>query len=302
MKLSRAIAQFIQETGMSRAKATANGYGQDLQQLVSRAPRDTVLAFDDQLVTDFFQWLSSQGCEMSTMHRKATSVKQFARWGVRKGLWLKNPMDDPKFKFRRIESLPKPFEEDEARRIMELQLPEKQAVIRALLYYTGLRVSPIANIRIGDISFAPLAVSGQSLPGSIRTLSKGGKRQLVPMAPELAEILKTWLQKHPGQAHEPLLRNQYSHPMNRRSIERYTKEWGEKAGVGNCIPHRFRHTYATDLRRQGVALDVIQRLLGHSSIATTQIYAKVADREVIDAVLMRRAYATSSTPLSNAAV
>jgi integrase/recombinase XerD len=222
---------------------------------------------------------------------------------MRKGLWTKNPVDDPKFKFKRPESLPKPFDQLESGRIMALALPDRDTLLRALLYYTGLRVSPICQLKMGDVSFAPLVVGGSSLPGSIRTLSKGGKRQLVPMAPELAPLLSAWMQTHQGQSYDPLFAGRTGGCLRRSTVERMTQAWGKRAQVSNCIPHRFRHTYATDLRRQGVELDVIQRLLGHSNIATTQVYARVADEELVAAVLGRShtapPYVAEVTPTSN---
>ena len=222
---------------------------------------------------------------------------------MRKGLWTRNPVDDPKFKFKRPDALPKPFDQNESGRLMGLVLSDRETLIRALLYYTGLRVSPICNLAVGDISFAPLVVGGSSLPGSIRTLSKGGKRQLVPMAPELAPLLSAWMQANGGQGHDPLFPSRTGGFLRRSTVERMTRAWGKKAQIAHCIPHRFRHTYATDLRRQGVALDVIQRLLGHSSISTTQVYARVADEELVAAVLGRNhtapPYAPSVTPTAN---
>ena len=303
MKLSRAVAQFLDETRMAKAKTTVSAYGGDLQTLVAMARPDSILSFNDDLVTQYFLACSAGGQGMATLHRKATALNQFARWGMRKGLWVRNPADDPRFKFKRPEALPKPFDQLESGRLMALALSERDTLIRALLYYTGLRVSPICNLRMGDISFAPLVVGGSSLPGAIRTTSKGGKRQLVPMAPELASLLQAWMQKNAGQSYDPLFAGRGGGCLTRSTVERLTRDWGKQAQVSNCIPHRFRHTYATDLRRQGVELDVIQRLLGHSNISTTQIYAKVADEELVAAVLGRShtalPYASPVTPTAN---
>ena len=71
------------------------------------------------------------------------------------------------------------------------------------------------------------------------------------------------------------------------TIERLTRLWGEAAAVANCTRHRFRHTYATEMLRKGVPLEVIQRLLGHASISTAQIYAQVDDAASVAAILTR---------------
>lgn len=128
-----------------------------------------------------------------------------------------------------------------------------------------------------------------SLPGSIlASQNKGNKELLVPMAPELALVLKDWLATHPGRSHGPLLHHGPEFlPYSRGALESWARDWGKAANVLRAHPHRFRHTFATDLLRKGVGLEVIQKLLGHSSISTTQVYTKIADASLIKAVLMR---------------
>ena len=92
---------------------------------------------------------------------------------------------------------------------------------------------------------------------------------------------------NPGKGYEPFLHYSDGRPYRVGTIERLTRLWGTTAQVADCTPHRFRHTYATDLRRKGIPLDVIQKLLGHASITTTQIYAQVGDEAMVAAVLKR---------------
>ena len=74
-------------------------------------------------------------------------------------------------------------------------------------------------------------------------------------------------------------------PYTRRMMERLTHQWGERAQVPNCLPHRFRHTFATDLLRQRTDIRVIQTLLNHADLGTTPIYTKVVDAQTGEAVL-----------------
>ena len=74
-------------------------------------------------------------------------------------------------------------------------------------------------------------------------------------------------------------------PYQVGSVERMCRLWGEAAEVANCTPHRWRHTFATTLLRQGTPLEVIQKVLGHASITTTQVYAQVADEAEFRAML-----------------
>jgi integrase len=125
------------------------------------------------------------------------------------------------------------------------------------------------------------------VPGTIRSVNKGNREQMTPMAPELAPILAGWLTAHPGKGYEPLIHYTDGRPYRVGTIERFTRLWGSQAAVANCTPHRFRHTYATEMLRKGVPLEVIQKLLGHSSISTTQIYAQVGDASLVAAILTR---------------
>lgn len=178
-------------------------------------------------------------------------------------------------------------------RLMALPLTGAQHVLRALLYHTGVRITPISQIKLGDVSFSPLRFQTPQgeviIPGAIHTTNKGGKRMLVMMTPELADILSEWIREHPGKSYDPLLASpQGGGCFTRATFERWTREWGEAAGVINCTPHRFRHSYATAKLREGVDLPLIQKLMGHADISTTMRYTQVADSALARAVLGAR--------------
>jgi integrase len=183
MKLSRAVQEFLADCRLKLTPASMAAYESDLTRLVALASPDSVLAFTPELVRAYFLGLSHQGRRLSTLYRKHSVLHEFGRWGVRKKLWLASPMDEiprpPK-----PEHLPRPFTPDEIGRIMRLELPPVESVIRGLLYYTGLRVSPICQLRIGDVSFDELAYpNGVTFPGVIRTIGKGNKPLVTPMHP-----------------------------------------------------------------------------------------------------------------------
>jgi integrase len=287
VKLSKAVHEFTEGIRAIPGRSeTAKTYGSSLQALVNLARPDSVLAFDHSLVERFFQSVSSQA--QNTVYKHGTALRQFGKWGKRRGYWTTDPMDDPQFSFRQEETLPKPFTEDEAARLMALPLDGVHRVARALLYYTALRVTPVVNLRISDLNFSPLRFEAVSLPGSIvATKNKGGKSLLIPMVPELHAVLSEWVAGYQGKSYDPVLHRPDGRPFNRSAVERWAAEWGRLAGVPRCHPHRFRHYLATDLLRRGVRLEVIQKLLGHVSIATTQRYTKLGDAETMKALLAR---------------
>jgi integrase len=101
--------------------------------------------------------------------------------------------------------LPRPYTPDEMRRIMQLELPSVESVIRGLLYYTGLRVSPICALKVGDLSFDEIRYpTGVTFPGTIRTIGKGNKPLVTPMHPALSDPDAAWARRsrHHGGVHE----------------------------------------------------------------------------------------------------
>jgi len=289
MKLSSAVAEFIAELRMSKAAATCAAYQSDLGQLVAQARPNSVLAFNEPLVTGYFLSLSQQGQGMATLHRKRAAVGEFARWGRRRGLWAVNPIEaNPMLRFRRPDPVPRPLMRDEAARLLALPLRGAEAVLRALLYYTGLRVSTICALPIEAWSASPVDLGGGlKVAGTLRAIGKGSRTLIVPVVSELHAALAEWTRARPGIRGAPLVRYTDGRPYQRKSLERMTRIWGEAAQVGDCTPHRFRHTYASDLLERGTDIRVIQRLLGHADIKSTLVYTKVTDAQAFTAVLRR---------------
>jgi len=113
----------------------------------------------------------------------------FGRWGVRKGVWAANPMDAIR-RPSKPEHLPRSFAPEEMRRIMVLELPPIERLVRTLLCYTGLRVIPICQIKVGDLSFDELRYdNGATFPGTIQTIGKGAKPLVTLMRPALKGLV-----------------------------------------------------------------------------------------------------------------
>jgi integrase/recombinase XerD len=290
MKFSKAVGDFITErrlgtdTKTSLAKQTCESYRSDLTQLQKLLKHDTVLELTPELVRRYFIEADAEGQSANTLRRKTASLREF-------GLWLVDrkvvPPDANPFarlpKFRRPETLPRPFSREDADRIWQLPLPPDEAVLRALLFFTGLRVSPICGIRVGDLS---------KDPPSIAVVGKGDRPQRVLMHPILERLIVDYLRhQHPNPRllHEPLIhqktRKTKGRPMSRRALEAMTRRWGTAAKVPDCRPHRFRHTFGTELLDQTDNLRLVQEAMNHRDIKSTTIYTRVRPAKVAAGVL-----------------
>jgi site-specific recombinase XerD len=136
-----------------------------------------------------------------------------------------------------------------------------------VLLMTGLRISPACALKVGDISFDP---------PTIRALVKGAKVQVIEMHPALRDLLYNYVLAETdlkGQTY--LFRNSRGRPLNRKTGEKLLKAWGQRAGVPNCLPHRLRHTFGTELLVKTRDLRLVQEAMGHEDISSTAVYTKV---------------------------
>jgi site-specific recombinase XerD len=275
MRLTKAIALFAEYLKTSKAKETVAAYESDLNRFRFHSPMDTIFGVTPEAIQRWLAASSAEGNSMATLHRKLATMRAFGRWGVRKELWKVSPAEtiDP---IRRPKHLPRPFSDDEVAALLALVLLPREALIRGLLLFTGLRVTPICGIKVGDVSFSP---------PTMRVLVKGAKQQVVKLHPDLVDPLRKYITEHTDRKAQTLLFTKESgrHP-HRRDLERMTKRWGERADVLDCTPHRFRHTFATKLIRAGVSPRVVKEALGHADFASTMVYTLVTDDDEAAAI------------------
>lgn len=277
-RLTKAVEIWVSELKLSKAPLTVAGYESDAMRLAKSATRDTVMAFTPELVRAHFIACSEQGNSMATLHRKRAALSEFGKWGVRRKYWPANPVDEMP-RLGRPKHLPRPFSRDEIDRLLALELPPVEHLIRALLFFTGLRVTPLCSIKVGDVSQDPPV---------IRVLVKGRKLQVVRVHPELSALLHDFiLGRHPDlKPQSYVIAWPNGRPYHRRTVERFTRAWGVAARVPTCTPHRFRHSFATGLLSAGVDIRVIKEAMGHEDIQSTMIYTQVTDH-ALDAAIQR---------------
>ena len=209
--------------------------------------------------------------------RRLTSLRRFYHYLIREALITEDPTS--KLKTPRMgRSLPKSLTEEEVEALLEAPDIEQTLGLRdkamiELVYATGLRVSELVNLTLQEINLNH---------GVVRITGKGDKERIVPMGEEAVD----WVERYMKEARMTLLKGVISDAlfparqgkaMGRHAFWHRVKQLTIKAGINKSIsPHTLRHAFATHLLNHGADLRVVQMLLGHRDISTTQIYTHVA--------------------------
>lgn len=151
---------------------------------------------------------------------------------------------------------------------------------------TGLRLSEVAGLKLGDIEFPPL---NQPSPiGAVRVNGKGRKRRTVSLNSKACDALRAYLGSRRSPPTSPVFLSKSGTGLSGRAIQRIVKKYMASAGIKNASVHALRHTFATHMVRKGTNLRVIQGALGHTSLQTTSVYVSLA-RDLMDQQLQANA-------------
>lgn len=215
--------------------------------------------------------------------RSLSCLRGFYRWLVRERYMEEDPtalLENPKIG----KSLPKSITEEDVDKLLAepkvdeyLELRDKAML--EVLYGAGLRVSELVGLKLSQINLRQ---------GVVRTFGKGSKERLVPIGQEAIHWLNEYLinarpELTNGQALEPVFLSTHRKQMTRQTFWHRIKLYSQRAGIAASIsPHTLRHAFATHLLNHGADLRVVQLLLGHSDLSTTQIYTHIARQRLQD--------------------
>ncbi|WP_085316408.1 site-specific tyrosine recombinase XerD [Derxia lacustris] len=260
------------------ARSTLKFYRSDVGQLVDwLADRDTALAAVTE--ADLSAWLVERfaGSKASSANRRLSSLRSFFRWAVRERHMPVDPtlnIDSAK----QPQRFPNTLSEAQVEALLnapdvDTPLGLRDRAMLEVMYATGLRVSELVGLRLFEIGLAE---------GVLRVVGKGARERLVP----LGELAVDWLERYLAGARPLLLGARQSddlfitgrgEAMTRQMFWVLTKRHAVTAGITVPLsPHTLRHAFATHLLNHGADLRVVQLLLGHADIGTTQIYTHVA--------------------------
>ena len=265
------LDQFIEYIAAERGLSinTLHAYSSDIR-LFLKGQKGCEEVSDRDLFA-FMERLKKEGYHQNSIARIWTSLKLFLRFLEKEGILKANVAElweSPKLKA----ALPTVLTEDEVRVLLEGCGNVFDRAILEFLYATGIRVSELCNLNLFDVDETTLRVKG-----------KGGKERIVPIALRTVQVLDQYLLKRKKEIREnpPLFINNRGKRISRQFVWTLVKLYAEKAGINKQVsPHTLRHSYATHLLENGADLRIIQELLGHSNISTTDRYTHISNKHL----------------------
>ena len=255
---------------------TIASYRSDLQQWFSFVP-DPLGAGEE----DLFRFLATRKGRASSAARRVSTLKRFYQYCLRERRIAADPtlkLDPPK----RVPRFPHTLSEADVEALLAAPavatpLGMRDRAMLETLYATGLRVSELVGLKIFEVNLDA---------GVVRVMGKGSKERLVPLGEEAVEWITRYLKQRKGNA-DALFVTERGGGMTRQAFWHLIRRYGARAVPGKKLsPHVLRHAFATHLINHGADLRVVQLLLGHADISTTQIYTHVA-RERLKALHAR---------------
>lgn len=278
-KLEGIIDAFLKNLQLQNySPKTIEGYRIDLKQFLAflKKTNSPIYLVDRTVSREFIYHLEAKKFGRRSISRKISTLRAFYNYLSKEGKVKGNPfklISTPKLPKR----LPNFLTEDEANKILSLFINDSPLSLRdrailELLYSSGVRVSEVVNINTNDLDLND---------GEIAILGKGNKERIVLIGSFAISSLKKYIQDGrlkllKDKENKALFLNKFGGRVTRRSIERMIKKVCHKLEIKKKItPHTFRHSFATHLLDRGADLRVVQELLGHSSLATTQLYTHI---------------------------
>ncbi|HEV8436767.1 MAG TPA: tyrosine recombinase XerC [Methylomirabilota bacterium] len=278
--LMESVSAFLEYLAVERGASphTLRNYGLDLVEFTAFLGRQgsSPTAADARLVRGYLAGLHQRRLAKSSISRKLASVRSFFRFLVRRGVIEQNPakpVKSPRPALRLPSFLPK----DESKDLLDWAVDPSESgrrdhALLELLYATGIRVAECCGLDCADVD------RGQ---GTVRVLGKGDKERVVPVGEAALVALDRYLALR-GATDGPLFTNRRGGRLTPRSVHRIVGKRARLTGVERRVtPHTLRHTFATHMLGEGADLRLIQELLGHSRLSTTQRYTHVTPEQLM---------------------
>lgn len=263
------------ELDLNYSDNTIKSYDNDLTKFINYFDKKDVLKLNVQHIEKYVKTLEELA--PSTVSHNISSIKSFYNYYLKIGKIDTNPSDainQPKLG----RHLPTYLTEDEIDSLLDIKIETpfdaRNKAILELMYATGLRISEVVNLEFKNIDFEDCIV---------RVMGKGSKERIVPINSIALDALDNYIKNYredllKNDVNNYLFLNNHGKQMTRQGVFKMLKSEVEKKNIKKDVsPHTLRHTFATHLLDHGADLRIIQELLGHSDISTTQIYTHLTN-------------------------
>ena len=254
---------------------TLSAYQLDLEQfsqfLASQFESPGLSSISASMVRSWLAEMKTESISSRSINRKISSLKSFFKYLLKMGIVKATPMTavvSPKTQKRLPVYVEKKQMED-----LFLYMPfsddwkgKTERLILLLFYSTGMRLSELMSVKPGQIDFAN---------SQIKVLGKGNKERIIPAAEDLMQQLKNYIAERPAEAvaGSPLFVNEKGKPLHSRTVYGWVNaRLKQVTTIDKKSPHVLRHSFATHLMNNGADINAVKSLLGHSSLAATQVY------------------------------
>lgn len=291
MDLTRAREEYLRYLAVERGSSanTIAAYGHDLERYVSWLEDRGVSCPDDvtlELVEEHVAELTRSGLAPASVERAASAVKGFHRFMLTDEISHELPTADLPLPVKPAR-LPDVISRELAARLLDQPFPSTPTGLRdhailEVLYGCGLRASELCGLDSRAVLLDE---------GLLRVFGKGSKERMVPILGAAASALSSYLDRGRGalagrRPCDAVFLNARGGRLSRQSVHAIVERYGRVVGIEGLHPHTLRHSFATHLLEGGADLRVVQELLGHASVATTQLYTHL-DRSHIRQVYLR---------------
>jgi len=274
------VSSFLEYLANQRGASphTLRNYAIDLREFTEflRGEHAAIVEADPQLVRAYLATLHRRGLAKASIGRRLASVRSCFRFLARRGIMAQNPARQVKSP-RQPRPLPSFLPKDESKELLDRPTDASMTALRdraliELLYATGIRVAECCGLDREDLDRSH---------GTVRVLGKGDKERVVPVGDAAIAAIDAYLAQR-GRTGRALFTNHRGGRLTTRSVHRIVRRQARLSGLDRRVtPHTLRHTFATHMLGEGADLRLIQELLGHSRLTTTQRYAHVTSEHLM---------------------